>query len=302
MYRILLSVFSFSVLIAQGQDLKLLDVGYARYPAASIKDNPNEAEVGFEEYKVGLKIPMVLKDRKWILLHGLQYALVRPAFDSQIGRGEESLHFISYALSVIKPLKNDFRLIGTLQPAISSQLDKSISGDDFLYLGALSISKKVSEDINWLMGLAFTSRFGRPLAIPLFGYNRKWERFRLNVLLPNGVSAQWLSINSKWEYGFRLGLNGSQFNLSDTNMQQIEHVRFSRINLGPSINYGLREGLYLQVFGGISVRRTYTITSKVAPDQGFGSDNGAFFAVSLFFRPLFLNKAIFQIKGLQLTD
>lgn len=285
MFRILLLIFSLFALIAHGQDLKLLDVGYARYPASSIKDNPNEGEVGFEEYKVGLNIPMVLKDRKWILLHGLQYALVRPEFDTQIGRGEESLHFISYALSVVKPLKNDFRLMGTFQPAISSQLDKPISSDDFLYLGALSLSKKVSKEINWLAGLAFTSRFGRPLVIPLFGYNRKWERFRLNVLFPNGVSAHWSSVDSKWEYGFRLGLNGSQFNLSDTNMQQIDNVRFSRVNLGPSINYGLREGLYLQVFAGISVRRTYTITSKVAPDQDFGSDNGAFFAVSLFFRP-----------------
>ena len=268
------------------QDLNLLDVSYAVYPATDIPESPLGETVGFEEFQVAIRIPTILNEGKWILLHSGVYAIVMPDVEPNTAGDDQNLHFIGYSLTAIKPINSKRQLIGVFQPAISSQLDQKLSADDFLYLGSLALSTTVDENTRWTAGISFTSRFGRPLILPLFGYDKKWSRSKLSILFPGKAEWYWISKNQAWEIGPQITLNGSQFNLSTSATNPFENIQFSRVNAGLSIHRAVgKGGLYLNAFGGIAAGRTYNIISDSVPDLDFGSDPGAVFTLGLFFRP-----------------
>lgn len=270
------------------QDLNLLEFSYSNYPSTDIPESPFSETASIQEYQVAIRVPMVLKDNKWILLHSGVYGIVLPDVEPNTVAEDQNLHFIGYSLTVIKPLNEKRQLLAVMQPAISSQLDQKLSRDDFLCLGSLALSTTVNEKTRWMAGIAFISRFGRPLVIPLFGYDKKWSRSKLSILFPNKAEWYWISKDEAWEIGPKMVLNGSQFNLATGTRTPYDNVQFSRVNLGLSINRALgKSGLFLNAFTGIAAGRTYDIISETLPDIDFSSDPGPVISFGLFFRPSF---------------
>lgn len=268
------------------QDLNLLEFSYSNYPTTDIPESPFNETASIQEYQVALRVPMVLKDKKWILLHSGVYGIVLPDVEPNTVGEDQNLHFIGYSLTVIKPLNEKRQLIGVIQPAISSQLDQKLSRDDFLYLGILALSTTVNENTRWMARIAFTSRFGRPLVIPLIGFDKKWSRSKLSILLPNKAEWYWISKDEAWENGPKMVLNGSQFKLATGTRTPYDNVHFSMVNLGLSINRALgKKGLFLNAFSGVAAGRTYNIISDIVPDLDFSSDPGPVISFGLFFRP-----------------
>ena len=121
------------------------------------------------------------------MINGLSYGLVKPTIQNSSSEEGDNLHLISYTLSYVKKVGDKSRLITTFRPSISSQLNSSLTGDDFLFLGSAMIRKKVDDRKSWSAGLVYTSRFGEPIVLPILGYSVKGERFIFDVTLPRSI-------------------------------------------------------------------------------------------------------------------
>lgn len=273
-------------ILSQAQDLKLLEITSNYYPGAKVKDSPGAAEATYKEFGIGLKLPVVVKKQKTILLNAFNYSYVNPEFTNSLGSGREGkLHFVSYSLSLIQILNEKLKLIVSAMPAISSDLEVSISSDDFLFLGSAFLSKRVSDNFSWGLGLAYTTRFGEPLVLPMVEIKHENERFKFAARIPSKIEALWSSKSGKVSYGVKAAVNGSQFNLTSDSSNPVGNIRFSRINLGPVVNYQIKGPVYFTAFTGISMNRKYEIKSDLLGDLDFNSENGLFVSAGLFLAP-----------------
>ena len=80
-----------------------------------------------------------------------------------------------------------------------------------------------------------------------------------------------------------VAVDGSQFNLNTSDDLPFDNVRFSRVNLGPTVEYGMNEHVFFNLFTGFSANRVYDFTSSSQDDLDFGLENGFFasFGISL---------------------
>lgn len=270
----------FISLASKAQNLTLFKASYSNYPATEITEGMNGEEASFSEFDISVNIPAKFNEGKTILINGLKYTLVQPEFSGPNTSVEGDLHFISYSATLVKRLKNNWLFVGTFSPAISSDLEGSLSSDDILLLGRATVGRAVSETFRWNAGLAFTSRFGEPLVIPVIELYHKKNNFKLHVNLP--VKVEGTFIKEKFQYGLRIGLGGSQFNLETTATQPVDDIRFSRVNLGPVVNYGLTEHVFLSLFAGFSTGRRYDATSDTIGDFDFSSEDGPFVSFGVY--------------------
>ena len=279
-----LSLFAF-IYVVHGQGLKLAEVTYAVYPETTINEAIGDAQIGFSEFGIGVNIPLVFNEQKTIVLNGLNYGLVRPTFSNVIrATNEDNLHLIGYSLTLIQQLKNKWQILASFNPSISSRLEGSLSGDDFLYLGSAVLGKRINDDKRWSVGVVFTSRFGEPLALPLFEYYHKGKKIVFHAFLPQKIEGLFYNEKARLEYGLRGAINGSQFNLATTDAALYDNILFSRVNLGPVVNYGISDHLYISLFTGISANRRYDLASDTQADIDFSSETGLFGSFSVFVR------------------
>lgn len=275
-------LFTFLSFTLSAQDLKLFETSYSIYPATEITEGTNGQEAEFKEFSISIRIPTVFNEGQTVLLNGLQYNRVSPEFSGSGTSAQGDLHFLAYSVTLVKQLQNAWQFIGTFTPAISSDLEGSLSRDDFLFLGAATIGKTVNEGFKWNAGLAFTSSFGEPLVVPLVELYSKKNDFKFHILFPTKIEGMFVKENV--EYGLRIGLAGSQFNLETTATQPVDDIKFSRINVGPAVSFGVSEHIFLSLFGGLSTGRKYDATSSTLGDFDFSSEDGFFLRFGLFFR------------------
>ncbi|MEO9804507.1 MAG: DUF6268 family outer membrane beta-barrel protein [Reichenbachiella sp.] len=278
----LLACFNF----VQAQDLKLFEIGYAYYPESKIKEATAGQEIIYRELQATLKVPVVFNDKKTILINALSYGLVHPkATNTQLSSAEGRLHYIGYSLTAIQRLGEKWRLVATITPAISSNLKGSLSKDDFLLLSNLMVGKQVSQAFSWSAGLAYTTRFGEPIIIPIADFRYKKNNFKLNATVPYKIEALLSNKQNNLEYGLRFSIRGSQFNLDTTASNPIDVIRFSRMNFGPKFTYRVKDPISLFLFSGMSINRRHQLISDSIGDIDFGTENGFFINAGLFISP-----------------
>jgi hypothetical protein len=270
--------------LAFAQTPELLRVKYGYLPDASIIESNDSVQVGFSELEASILAPIKLSD-KLMLLAGGTYVMVFP--QSTINELETKLYFIALRLTTIYNFDNKNRLVGTVTPAISSTLQDEITSDDFLTQASLAYFREVSEQLNYGIGLIYTSRFGYPRVLPLLALNYKREEVKYEITLPVLLQATW-AYNKGLSYSLKLSVGGSQYNAAQGaqfNGIPVDAVNFSRILIGPEIGIRLKRQLYLTVFGGISVRRLFELNSDSGPTQDLGVNNGAFISTKISIIP-----------------
>ncbi len=276
---LLLAVFSNCI----GQEFELLEVEYARYPNASVT-KMDSIEANISEYQVSLLIP-VLQKEKWTFLAGATYRLVVPeSADRQSG---DDLFFLGLRLAGVFNLSKNRQLIASAFPAISTTDEPgSFSGDNFLMQGGVLFRNQVSEQFTYSLGVISTSRFGKPLILPSLGMTRAGAKMKLEVNLPFVVKTMW-NYTKPFSYGFKIDVNGSQYNLNNESFNGIEVdlVRFSRVRLGPEFQYRIAGPFIFELFAGIAARRTYDFELIGSDDIDLSLENGPFISARLCIKP-----------------
>ena len=276
-------LFTISIGTVLCQDIELFGVEYARYPSVSSTEG-DSVEVSLTEYEVSALVPVLMK-KKFNLLAGGTYQLVIP--ENSEGRLENKLFFLGLnVLGAYNLSEKEKIVINALPSFAASSNSETFSEDSFIMQGGIFYSKKVSDRFSYNVGVISTTRFGSPIFLPIFGMTHSGKKMRLNINLPSSISATW-NYKKDFSYGIKLSVNGSQYSLDAQTAtgEQVELTRFSRIRIGPEINYRLGGPLVFSLFGGMAAGRTYEFEIQGIDDVDFSLENGPFFAARLSFKP-----------------
>jgi hypothetical protein len=237
----------------------------------------------------------MLKNKKTIILNGLDYSLVRVYSKNNVNPDTrtDNLHFIGYNLTILQQVKNQWYLTATLYPSISSSLDNGLKKEDFLFNSRIGMLNRKSEIFSYGFGLLLTSKFGRPLLVPNFTLTNNSGNNRLYINLPLHISYQY-SWNM-FELGMDIDVAGSKYN---TNIEYIAEdgieytigeIQYSRITMGPHVSYRLKQNVRIDLQGGMTFNRTLKFSGDEFDNEDYTMKKGAFFQLGISILPRIKN-------------
>lgn len=290
MKYILAIIISFSISSLFAQGLQLAGVEYYNHSNSDIEDAEDGQKVAFQEIKAFLNIPIKLKNGKTILLNGLNYKYTKatlsnsPLFESD--EASKNLHNISYALTLVHRW-NKWVFLASAKPTLASDFEEKVSSDDFLFQGTLLLSRKVGSKITVGAGVTYTPITGDPGFLPTIQVKMNTKKNTLDVLLPtHAIYLRHLGIRGKISIGAKAETDGNnyhvtlkQFNGADPS--SISNIIYSRINMGPMVQYKMNPLIRIHAFGGMSVRRTYEFDGTDDMDFDYDSKNAPFINVGI---------------------
>ena len=200
----------------------------------------------------------------------------------------KNYHTISYSLDYVQPLGSKWLLTLNFNPILASDFEESLSGEDLLFQGtALAINTK-KKQFNYGFGFAYTTRFGRQLAIP--GGMLKYTTPRMNFELwfPDNLLLM-LNTHKPFQYGLKAAIDGGLYNNNNNLLTSvnsiIDETGYSRINIGPAIKVRLKNGININLDGGMAIARRLEFIDIDEEIFDSSPDTGPFFRVGLSFVP-----------------
>ncbi|MEM6806898.1 MAG: hypothetical protein AAF696_36190, partial [Bacteroidota bacterium] len=114
------------------QDFELFKIQSTYYPAQAVKESSLNGEIGFWEWRGQLAIPQLLKSKRMILIHKMEYRNLRVAtegiFANTSTKENKDYHTLSYTLSLVKILHPKWRLLLAINPTLASDFSESLNG------------------------------------------------------------------------------------------------------------------------------------------------------------------------------
>ena len=269
------------------QDLRLAGVEYFTFPDVRLKDDASNKEVSFQEFGMFVNYPLQLKNKKTILLNGIQYGMVEALLSDNTLSNENQLFFhkLSYSFCVIHMFNEKWTFVGRISPTLASDFEDKLSGHDFILQGTASLTKRFSPNILGGVGLIYTTRLGKPRLYPSIQYQYRMGKHDLNIFFPvfSNYSYQ-LDSQNKFRIGLRMAVNGANFNTSSDNYSvspEIDRFNYVRANIGPFVSYRLGKMVLIEISGGISTFRKYEFEDVTNNHRKFDSQNGGFINIGL---------------------
>ena len=274
------------------QDFQLAGLSVTRFPGAEITGSSSNQEIEVNEYNFFLNLPMQLNKEKTTLINGFQYKLVTLFTDGGANSGldDEHLHLISYRLTVLHQLANEWTMFISLNPTLSSTFNTQPEGEDALFNGAFLLMKKKSERFTYGGGIAYIANFGEPALVPTLQLTLSSENDRLSILLPRRVTYD--RYFGKFSAGVQVSAGGSYYNINhevtgtNNDLEFIEKLAYSRVLLGPVLSYRLGESIKLETTGGIVIARKADLQGEPSNEENYEIANGPFFKVGIVLVPL----------------
>jgi|GEM_PF-2518015 len=246
------------------QDFELIKIQSAYYPKQATEESAIDGEIGFFEWGIQVAIPQPLrKNKETIFIHKIGYGNLRvdteanPTSGSMI-EAERYYHTISYNLGLLQTVNPNWRLVVNFMPTLASDFEENLSGDDLLYQANALVVNTKNKKLRYGLGLAYTTRLGRQLLIPMGLLKYNTRKFELDVVLPDKLDMIFKTPNNILSYGLKAGLNGGVFNNTTevpTVGSTIDEVGYSRLIIGPAISLRLKNAININLQGGIAVGR-----------------------------------------------
>jgi len=255
-------VLCFVTTIALGQNyIDLAKFDYAISSPSSY--DTSTAEVNLREMNGDLTIPLVINDKSTFLT-GLSYELTQGSFNPF--RAKESVTGITLKTGI--NIKHNDKWSGTymLLPKISSDL-KKIGKEDFQIGGVVLMKYTKSDHFNYKFGVYSNSELFGPFLVPIIGfyYLSPNDKFESKVLLPLAVD-----LNYSFTKQARVGLNfKGQVRTYNLNVplfnENDRYLARSTNDIYTYVQYGLKNGINLQLGAGRSLARSYRIYNETVP-------------------------------------
>jgi hypothetical protein len=285
---LLFSIHSFA------QDFKLAGVNYTYYPARQIKNsiNPND-KISYEEINFHVAIPFISKNKKNIFINKL--ADTHMEVTTQLAAGETSFiagpfHTISYNLTWIHVINKKWIFLASAGTSIASDLSDKLSSNDFLFEGTALVRHNFNDHWSGGLGVGYLSLFGRPLILPVIEATYEKNLFKASFVFPISGHIIFSTPNKKLKYGLETKVGGNNYNLEDGYYQAgtnnyIDKVRYSRINIGPVLEWNFWRSLHLGISTGITGRRVLELEDNNKSLYSYDAKPGPYFNIGFFISP-----------------
>ncbi|MEM9821235.1 MAG: DUF6268 family outer membrane beta-barrel protein [Bacteroidota bacterium] len=285
---VVLLLFNFNSL---AQDTELFKIQSTYYPSQAVEASSIDGAIGFWEWSGHLAIPQVFKSKGMLLIHKLGYRNLRVVmegnFTNAVAEVNKHYHSVFYNLTWVKILNPKWRLLVNVMPTLASDFTESLSDRDFLFQASAMAILAKSEKIKYGFGLAYTTRFGRQIIMPTAMLNYTRPKMTVDVLLPSKLSILF-NTHKHFHFGLEATLDGGLFNnngevpIVNT---LIDEAGYSRLNLGPTLVFQLKDAIRIHLTGGMAVGRRLDLIDGTEEVLDRTPEDGPFFRVGFSFRP-----------------
>lgn len=259
LHHIFSACLLFGSLAVAGQNyIDLVKVDYALSPDNAFVDSVGATDL--YEINADLTAPIVLNDRT-ALLTGVTFEHIRASFAP--GRAQEQ--FSAIILKVGVNIKHSDSWSGTYiaLPQISSDFIR-LAARDYQLGGAVVMKHQASEHFAYKFGLyANSDRFG-PFVVPMLGcyYLSPDERFEARILMPLNANVSW-ALNDNVRIGSSFKGQIKTFNVNTPVADEAErYLTKGARDIYAFFQYGLANGIHVQLAVGRTVGRTYRMFSE----------------------------------------
>lgn len=268
------------------QNFELAGIKYLNYPTISTANNN---EFSIQEFKGFFNIPTILKNNKTTLVNGLKYGQVRLNNQGNVLNNIEKnifLHTINYRFIFSHKFNAKYIFFGVIEPTLASDFKSTISKDDFVFQTTAMFIKIINSKLKIGGGLSYTSRFGKPLVIPVVSIMFKSNKHRIKTLLPSKFLYTY-EVKSNFDVGIKASINGGYFNITGyfNQIGDINKINYSRTNIGSVIYYNPMKIITLELTGGISTNRKYHLVDVNDNTYENKSSTEAFFNFGIVIKP-----------------
>ncbi|MEO1022792.1 MAG: DUF6268 family outer membrane beta-barrel protein [Bacteroidota bacterium] len=269
------------------QNLDLAGFSYTRLPSADVVDSPSNQRAETNELNAFLNIPIPLRNKKTILIHGLQYRRVAPVVENDRNGtiDGQTLHLASYRFMLVHKLKSDWTAMFIVNPTLSSTFNTPLERDDVIGNGVIQFMRRPSDHFSYGFGVARTARFGEVLIIPTFQLTKDYQHSTLQVFLPRQISFDYHF--RTFDLGVQFSLSGSEYNANYTVMDasnnevSVDKLAYSRILLGPTFSYPINDLLRFDAFGGVVANRRIELIGGSGVDETLEVESAPFFQIGI---------------------
>ncbi|MEZ0541875.1 DUF6268 family outer membrane beta-barrel protein [Fibrella arboris] len=280
-----------------GQSMKLVGIDYANYRNVAVKGSTTGQEVAFREFGAFVNVPILAKKSKMVFLNGLRYTQLSatstnsPLFSQP--EAKQTFHTIVYSLTVAKRLSPTWTLTAGALPTLSSDLAKPLSGNDFRMQAVALARYQIREGFGIGGGLAYSTRFGTQTVLPVVTLNYKTKSFGLSTVLPASLTAYFQSKNERVKGGLRIRTAGSFINIGESfaAAPNINRLSYTRITIGPSLEWKVAGPLVLELAAGITTRRRFDFINADKTMLSADPQPGPFLTIGLAIAPAVNGKA-----------
>jgi len=240
------------------EEFVIMNLSYATHGEADIKKNSQIGKVAFSEVRFALAFPKLLKNKKTVLINGLEFTNLNPEFSAETSNGslvDRNFYSIAYRFAIMNPLgSKGWSYILGLKPTIASDFEESVSSEDFILQASVLFSKRANQYFKYGFGLSYNTRFGKKQVLPVVQLVYKRNNWGTYAYLPAYVGQFYHFRTSK--LGVSIQLNGNNYNFANVANTQgfdLDKLSFSRINIGPEYEVKIAKNLRLNLNGGVAV-------------------------------------------------
>jgi hypothetical protein len=231
---------------------------YFNHANSNFDIDSGSGEIKMNEFIATLQFASPLKQGETFLLNKFQYTFFNYEADFVANslNSEKNFHAIEYTLGIVHKLQNDWKVVASITPMLSSDFEESINSDDFLIQANAIAIKRSSPNFEYGFGLTYTTKFGDPLLLPVLKMTYRKRNWTTLVFLPSYIS-QYYKVNENTKVGLKAVVYGNAFNATfDENRynSDVNRVVYSRITVGPEFQTKMYKNLYFNAALGVSLR------------------------------------------------
>ncbi|WP_180335799.1 DUF6268 family outer membrane beta-barrel protein [Labilibaculum filiforme] len=235
---------------------------------------------GFEKYSFRITLPKRLKSSGDMLLNKIEYSKTNINYKSDPGLGGDVSNFysVTYSLGYVHKLKNDWALISTLSPSVSSNFSSSINWEDIRLFGMLMVSKQINPNKKLDFGVAYSTTLGRPFPMPMFNMmwklNQKWT---FNLGFPRMAVLYQLTKNTT--LGTDLFMTRDNLTLCDDlykGNRKIDNLQIMNLGGGIEVSQKLSKYLKLKLSSGYTFYRQFDFMNGGDTVKEYDLDNNLY--------------------------
>lgn len=250
----------------------LFSTSYSHYP----KSDLGSGEVEIDELATVMNIAFPVKPKKtYISVRFVHtYFKLKTDFNNPYYRVKENFQSFEFGGGLIKVLPKRWRLVTTFSPTLASDFRTKIHKDDWIFRSNILATKRANINSSFTFGLLFTTRFGKPLVLPMLGYTHKKNDWTTHILLP-GFATIRKKLKNNFQAGLKMTINSNVYNADLRHYafhnNDYNRLAFTRILLGPELLIPIYKDVYFQLTGGFSFNNVFD-TQDIDLNEGVNFD------------------------------